>query len=132
MKSILLAIASVFPLASLYAAPVTTTEALVAAVRDGAAGSAIEIAAGTFALKAPLEPKAGMTLTGAGAGKTIITNDPSWKPSTATLPDPEMRTKGMDTHAYLLRLQDKAADITVSAMSNPSRRQIQGYCRGCP
>ena len=32
--------------------------ALVAAVRDGAVGSTIEIAAGTFELEAQLEPKA--------------------------------------------------------------------------
>lgn len=101
----------------LSAQPVVTTDALVSAVRDGAEGATIEIAAGTFALTAPLEPKAGMTITGAGAGKTIITGDPFWKPSTATLPDPEMTTKGMDTHAYLFRLQDKAANITISGMT---------------
>lgn len=102
---------------TLAAAPITTTAALVAAVNDGAEGATIEIAAGTFVLKAPLEPKTGMTLTGAGAGKTIITNDPLWTPPTTTLPDPEMTTKGMDTHAYLLRLKDKAANVTVSALT---------------
>lgn len=115
--SVLLTALLLAPLAALHAAPVTTTEALVAAVKDGADGATIEIAAGTFVLKAPLEPKAGMTITGAGVGKTIITNDPAWAPSTMTLPDPEMSTKGMDTRAYLLRLKDKAADITVSALT---------------
>jgi len=100
-----------------HAAPVTTTVALIDAVKNSAEGVTIEIAAGTFALKAPLEIKAGMTLTGAGAGKTIITNDPSWKPSVKSLPDPEMKTDGMDTNAYLLRLNDKAADITVSNLT---------------
>ncbi len=104
-------------LAGLRAAPVTTTEALVAAIRDGAEGSSFEIAAGTYALSAPLEPKAGMSITGAGQGKTIITHDPSWKPSTETLPDPEMTLKGMDTRACLFRLQEKAADITLSGMT---------------
>ncbi|MDH4452608.1 MAG: hypothetical protein QE570_05445 [Verrucomicrobiota bacterium] len=117
IKLTLLTAALLAPLAVLHAAPVTTTEALVAAVKDGAEGATIEIAAGTFVLKAPLEPKAGMTLSGAGVGKTIITNDPAWAPSTMTLPDPEMTTKGMDTRAYLLRLKDKAADITVSALT---------------
>jgi hypothetical protein len=104
-------------LSAVDAAPVTSTDALVAAVKDGAEGSKIEITAGTFLLKAPLEIKAGMTLSGAGAGKTVITNDPSWKPSLKTLPDPEMKTEGMDTHAYLLRLNDKAGDVTISAMT---------------
>lgn len=97
--------------------PVDTAAALVAAVRDGTEGATIEIAAGTFELEAPLEPKARMTLKGAGLDKTIITNASAWKPTTKTLPDPEMKTQGMDTRAYLIRLQDKAAEITISDMT---------------
>lgn len=74
---------------ALSAGTVTTTEALLAAVREGAEGATIELAAGTYLLKEPLEPKAGMTITGAG----------------------------MDTRAYLFRLQDKAANITLSGMT---------------
>ena len=37
---------------------IKNSAALVAAVRDGAEGSTIEIAPGTFELEAPLEPKA--------------------------------------------------------------------------
>ena len=96
---------------------IDSTAALVAAVRDGAEGTTIAIAAGTFKLDSPLEPKRGMTLKGAGMDKTIITHTAGWKPSTLTLPDPEMKTKGMDTHAYLIRLKDKAADITISDMT---------------
>ena len=77
----------------------------------------IEIAAGTFELDAPLELKAGMSLQGAGLDKTILTGAQNWKPSTATLPDPEMRTQGMDTRAYLVRLTDKAAGITISGLT---------------
>jgi len=96
---------------------VNSTAALIAAVRDGAEGATIEIAAGTYELEAPLEPKAGMTLKGAGIEKTIVTNAASWKPSTKTLPDPEMKTAGMDTKAYLIRMKDKAAGITISDMT---------------
>jgi len=96
---------------------VDSTAALVEAVRDGAEGATVEIAAGTFELEAPLEPKARMTLKGAGMDKTIITNAAAWKPSTKTLPDPEMTTKGMDTNAYLIRLRDKAAGITISDLT---------------
>jgi hypothetical protein len=96
---------------------VDNTAALVAAVRNGAEGSTIEIAAGTYELEAPLEPKQGMTLKGAGMDKTIITHAAGWKPSTQTLPDPEMKTAGMDTNAYLVRLKDKAADITISDLT---------------
>ncbi len=96
---------------------VSNVAALVAAVRDGAEGATIEIAAGTYALEAPLEPKARMILKGAGMEKTIITHVEGWRPSTQTLPDPEMKTQGMDTRAYLVRLQDKAGGITISDMT---------------
>lgn len=97
--------------------PITTAAALAAAVRDGNEGDTILLAAGTFALDAPLEPKARMTLKGAGMDKTILTHVADWKPSTQTLPDPEMKTQGMDTRAYLIRLKDKAAGITISEMT---------------
>ena len=58
-----------------------------------------------------------MTLKGAGIEKTIITHTAAWKPSTKTLPDPEMKTAGMDTQAYLLRLKDKAANIAISDLT---------------
>src|SRR5690349_23979045 len=98
-----------FLVSPLSAQDVASPQALVAAVRDGAEGATIKIAAGTFELEAPLELKAGMTLSGAGMDKTILTNAAGWKPSTQTLPDPEMTTKGMDTQAFLLRLKEKAA-----------------------
>ncbi|HYE20285.1 MAG TPA: right-handed parallel beta-helix repeat-containing protein [Tepidisphaeraceae bacterium] len=102
---------------SAHAKPVDSAAALVEAVRDGAPGDSIEIAPGTYQLEAPLEPKSGMTLKGAGMDKTIITHAPGWKPSTRTLPDPEMKVAGMDTRAYLIRLQDKARDVTVSDLT---------------
>jgi nitrous oxidase accessory protein len=58
-----------------------------------------------------------MTLKGAGMDQSILTHVTGWKPATTTLPDPEMKTKGMDTHAYLIRLQDHAAGITISNMT---------------
>jgi nitrous oxidase accessory protein len=96
---------------------VRTSAALAAIVNDGAEGAAIEIGPGTFELEAPLQLKSGMTLKGAGMDQTIITHTAAWKPSTRSLPDPEMTTKGMDTQAYLLRLKDKAANITVSDLT---------------
>ena len=102
---------------ALAAKPVETAAELVAAVRDGAEGATIEIAAGTYELDAPLEPKAGMTLKGAGIDKTVVTAAAGWKPSTKTLPDPEMKTAGLDSRAYLVRLRDKAADVTLSDLT---------------
>lgn len=104
----------------LLAAPVqevASTSDLLAAVRDGAEGAVIRIAPGTFELEAPLELKSRMTLKGAGMDKTILTHVASWKPSTATLPDPEMTTKGMDTQAYLIRMKEKAAGVEISDLT---------------
>jgi len=114
--SLMLLFTSLSPLA-LAGQAIDNAAALVAAVRDGAEGATIEIAAGTFEIDAPLEPKTGMTLKGAGMDKTIITHVAGWKPSTSTLPDPEMKTQGMDTHAYLVRLKDKAARVTISDLA---------------
>ena len=83
---------------------------LVSAVRDGAEGASLRVAAGTCEFEAPLELKPGMTLRGAGMDKTILPPTAACKPSTATLPDPEMAMKGLDTTAYLHRLADKAVE----------------------
>jgi hypothetical protein len=99
------------------AASVKTTAELVAAVNDGAADATIEIAPGTYELAAPLEPKSGMTLKGAGADQTIITHTAAWKPATKSLPDPEMKTQGLDSRAYLIRLVDKASKVTISDLT---------------
>ena len=97
--------------------PVLTAEALVAAVRDAAEGEMIEIASGTFELDAPLELKAKMTLKGAGMDQTILTHTKSRKPSTKSLPDPEMTLDGLDTDAYLIRIKRDTAGVTISDMT---------------
>ena len=58
------------------AAQVTNVQDLVAAVQHGKPGDTIELAAGRYELTAPLRPKTGMTLRGAGMNKTILTHIP--------------------------------------------------------
>ena len=77
----------------------------------------IEIGAGTFEMDSALQLKTGMTLKGEGMGKTVITHVAGWRPSTKTLPDPEMTAKGLDTSAYLFHLREKAGNITISGMT---------------
>jgi nitrous oxidase accessory protein len=96
---------------------VDTPASLAAAVRDGAEGAVIRIAPGTYELEAPLELKARMTLQGAGMDRTVLTHVAAWKPTTDALPDPETTTKGMDTRAYLVRMGEKAAGITISDLA---------------
>ena len=101
------------PVLGLPAAPVATVDELVAAVNHGSEGAIVEIAAGTFELTAPLQPKKGMTLKGHESGKTLITHAPSWKGDPKGLPDPEMNPKGIDTGAYLVALPSKVEDVTI-------------------
>lgn len=95
---------------------VETTAALLEAVTDAPAGTVIQMAAGRYELSAPLPLTSGLTLRGSGPD-TVVTHAESWRPSTDTLPDPEMKTTGMDTHAYLIRLENKAADVTIEDMT---------------
>ncbi len=115
LKRMLLIVAAVPVLAS--GGSVDSVPALVAAVRDGAEGTTIEIATGTYRLEAPLELKARMTLKGAGMDKTLLANAQAWRPGTQTLPDPEMKLDGLDTDAYLVRLKRDSAGITISDMT---------------
>lgn len=97
--------------------PIRTTAELVAAVESASEGDTIELAAGKFELHATLELKGGMTLKGAGIGKTTLTSAKSWKPSTNTLPDPEMKLEGLDTDAYLIRVKRDTSGVTISEMT---------------
>lgn len=118
-KTILLVLSVAMPAAPSAAAAgvISTVSALVEAVQNAKAGEVIELAPGTYELTAPLEIKTGVSLKGAGMERTIITHAAAWKPSTQTLPDPEMTTKGMDTTAYLIRLGDKATNITIADLT---------------
>ena len=96
---------------------VRDSASLVTAVRNAAEGATIELSAGTFELDAPLELKAKMSLQGAGIDKTILTHSKNWKPSTKTLPDPEMKLEGLDTQAYLILIKRDTSGVTISDMT---------------
>ena len=101
----------------LFAAPVTTVEALVAAVAEAKGGAIIELAEGTFKLTQPLDLKTGVALKGAGIGRTIITHVAEWQANPATLPDTETDHEKFDRTGYLLRCANDAKDIAISAMT---------------
>jgi nitrous oxidase accessory protein len=96
---------------------IKTSDELVAAVRDGKAGATIKLAAATFELREVLELKSGMTLKGAGIDETILTHTQDRRHATNSLPDPEMRLEGLDTDAYLIRIQRDTAGVTISDMT---------------
>ncbi len=97
--------------------PIRTTAELVAAVASAKEGDTIELAAGTFELDGTLELKGGITLKGAGMDKTTLTGAKAWKPSTKSLPDPEMKLEGLDTDAYLIRIKRDTRGVTISHMA---------------
>jgi Right handed beta helix region len=99
------------------ATEVKTVTQLLDAVAQGTEGAAIEISAGTFQLSQPLVLKAGMTLKGAGIGKTILTHTPEWKANPATLPDPETDAKKFDRSGYLIDLAQSASKVTVTGLT---------------
>ena len=99
------------------AEPVNTVDELLAAVADAKPGDVIELAAGSFHLARTLDVPGGITLKGAGMDRTIVTGAESWKPSTETLPDPEMRLEGLDTDAYLIRIRRDTHGVTLSDMT---------------
>ena len=105
------------PALALAGVAVDSVPALVAAVRDGREGTTIEIAAGTYKLQAPLDLKSGMTIKGAGIGKTIVTHAAEWRANPATLPDPEVDHEKFDRTGYLLRCANDAKNIAVSGMT---------------
>ena len=112
----LLLVSATLP-AIVFGVSVDSVPALIAAARDGAEGTTIEIAAGTYEIEAPLELKARMTLKGAGMDKTILRNAPGWKPTTQALPDPEMKLEGLDVDAYLIRIKRDSTGVTISDMT---------------
>ena len=99
------------------AQPVRTADELVAAVENGAEGDTIRIGSGVFRLERPLSPKSGMTLRGAGMDATVITHMGTCRPSPEALPTPEATLKGFDKEAYLIRLPDGAAGVSLSDLT---------------
>ena len=117
LRSSVYAALSLLSLGSLSAANVNTVSGLVAAVNNGANGDIVTLAPGTYQLTAPLRPKAGMTIQGAGIGQSIIMGASSWSPSTVKLPDYGVSTSDIETGAYLFSLTTATHNITISDMT---------------
>ncbi len=98
-------------------AQIRNVSSLVKAVNNGSPNDAMAVGPGTFELFEPLRPKAGMTIRGAGVGKTIITAAKSWDPGTDGLPDGDVKPKQVNRNAYLIDLGDKTHNVTISHMT---------------
>jgi len=116
---------------SLRAEPVSTADALAVAVAEAKSGAVIELAAGTFRLTQPMDVKGGVTLKGAGIGKTIVTSAESWSANPATLPEPETDRLKFDQSGYLIRCVNDTDNITISVWrdSSPDARAAAYHVR---
>lgn len=106
-----------------------TVEELVAAVNDGAPGDVVIVSAGTFELSAPLRPKAGMEIRGAGMGATVIRNATGWQPGNGGLDQDEGATReSVDCGSYLIDLGADNADFTLSNLTLTGPQVHGGLC----
>lgn len=99
------------------AAEIKTVAELTAAAASAKDGTVLQLAAGSYQLSAPLELKGGVTLTGAGPDKTIITHAPDWKANPATLPDSETDHEKFDRTGYLIHCAKDAKNITIAKLT---------------
>ncbi len=99
-------------------AQVKTAAELVMAVNNGAPSAVVVLAAGTFELTAPLRPKVGMKIKGAGPGLTTIRNASTWAPGGSGLSDDEGATlSGIQCDKYLINLAENTTDVSLSEMT---------------
>ncbi|MBC8125773.1 MAG: right-handed parallel beta-helix repeat-containing protein, partial [Gloeobacteraceae cyanobacterium ES-bin-144] len=110
---------------------VSTASELATAVNDGSAGDTIHVAAGTYALTAPLKPKANMTINGAGISKTMLQPAASWKPAKAERIEP-INWDRVNKEAYLFNLgsNNGTHHVSISDMEINGLKQLHGAIAG--
>jgi nitrous oxidase accessory protein len=105
------------PLSLITAKEIRTVSELTAAAEAATEGTVLQLAAGTYKLSQPLELKPGVSLSGVGAEKTIITHTDEWKADPATLPDSETNHKKFDRTGYLIHCAKDGKNITLSRLT---------------
>ena len=98
-------------------AHVSDVRALIQAVNNGSASDTVVIEPGVYALPGPLQPKEGMTISGAGAGETVLCAADSWDPGVDDLPDRATDHTSADREAYLVDLGSGTNEVTISDMT---------------
>jgi nitrous oxidase accessory protein len=116
-------------LATAAGAQVTSVAELVNAINNGSPGDTVLVGPGTYELAAPLRPKAGMTIQGAGAGQTIVRNAASWNVGNTGLPDNATDHQSINNNAYLFDLGDHTHNVNLSRMTL-SGPQLHGAIYG--
>lgn len=108
---------------------VATVAELQAAVAQAAPGDTVRLAAGTFALPQALSLPSGVSLRGAGIGKTILTNASSFSPGNVGLDNDEgANVDGVDCSKYLINLGRDTANFVLSQMTLTGPTVHGGVC----
>lgn len=96
---------------------VTSVDELLKTAAGAKRGKVIYLAEDTFKFTQPLDLKSGLTLKGAGIGRTILTHSETWLADPGMLPDPETDHAKFDRTGYLVRCGNDTKDITISHLT---------------
>ena len=108
---------------------ITTVSGLLEAATQAKPGDTLTLAAGTFELPQALKIPSGVSLRGAGAGKTIITNASSFSPGNAGLDNDEGASlNAIDCSKYLINLGRDTADFSVTELTLTGTNIPGGIC----
>ncbi|RMF88548.1 MAG: hypothetical protein D6741_19080 [Planctomycetota bacterium] len=110
ISAVLIAVAAIAAQARATVREVHTFDELAAAIEQSEPGDEIILAPGEYRFPRTLHLASGITLRGAGVGKTIAVADPAWQVSTDTLPRED------DPSAYLFSME-KVRRIKISGMT---------------
>ncbi|MCY7369592.1 MAG: NPCBM/NEW2 domain-containing protein [Polaromonas sp.] len=108
---------------------ISTVSGLLEAATQAKPGDTLTLAAGTFELLQALKISSGVSLRGAGAGKTIITNASSFSPGNAGLDNDEgASVNAVDCSKYLINLGRDTADFSVTELTLTGTNIPGGIC----
>ena len=108
---------------------IPTVAGLLEAATRAKPGDTLTLAAGTFELLQALKIPSGVSLRGAGAGKTIITNASSFSPGNAGLDNDEGASlNGVDCSKYLINLGRDTTDFSVTELTLTGNNIPGGIC----
>ncbi|BAM02803.1 right-handed parallel beta-helix repeat-containing protein [Phycisphaera mikurensis] len=92
------------------AQPVSTVAGLRAAVAAASDGDVVELAAGDYTLASSLQIRSGVTLRGAGTGRTTLRAADGWRPAFGGSLDDGTNFRRLDPSAYLIDLGRGVSD----------------------
>lgn len=122
MKNHIIYMLSVCILFSMLSCSLTKTvvikneEELGKALDKSKSGDIIKLKPGKYVLNNQMPIKSGITIKGAGVGRTIITANDTWLPGLKGLPANERVADSVNSNAYLFKMEE-IRDVTISDLT---------------